>query len=31
MLELVCSYSFFEGDIDNELEGYKNVSGIKDN
>ena len=27
--ELVCSYSTFEGDIADKLEGEKTVSGIK--
>ena len=28
MSELVCSYSYFEGDIDDKLEREMNVSGI---
>ena len=30
MSELVCSYSSFEGGIDNKLEGERTVSIIKD-
>ena len=30
MSEIVCLYSSFEGDIGDNLEGKKTVSGIKD-
>ena len=29
MSEILCSYSYFEVEIDDNLEGRKNVSGIK--